>query len=69
MASTHDVFLSHAWGPESPRGSRAYPLKEKALGEEVIKSVQPGQQMVKIFHDELTALLGVPFLQPSARCA
>src|SRR5437762_10028031 len=33
-------------------------VKEKALGEEVLKSVSPGQQIVKIFHDELTALLG-----------
>ncbi|HXA10175.1 MAG TPA: signal recognition particle protein [Chthoniobacterales bacterium] len=33
-------------------------IKEKALGEEVLRSVTPGQQVVKIFHDELTALLG-----------
>jgi signal recognition particle subunit SRP54 len=33
-------------------------VKEKALGEEVLKSVTPGQQIVKIFHDELTTLLG-----------
>jgi signal recognition particle subunit SRP54 len=33
-------------------------IKEKALGEEVLRSVTPGQQMVKIFHDELTTLLG-----------
>lgn len=33
-------------------------VKEKALGEEVLKSVKPGQQIVKIFNDELTALLG-----------
>jgi signal recognition particle subunit SRP54 len=33
-------------------------VKEKALGEEVLKSVTPGQQIVKIFHDELTRLLG-----------
>src|SRR6266536_3779929 len=32
--------------------------KEKALGEEVLRSITPGQQIVKIFHDELTALLG-----------
>jgi signal recognition particle subunit SRP54 len=32
-------------------------VKEKALGEEVLRSVTPGQQVVKIFHDELTALL------------
>jgi signal recognition particle subunit SRP54 len=33
-------------------------IKGKALGEEVLRSVTPGQQIVKIFHDELTALLG-----------
>ena len=33
-------------------------VKEKALGEEVLRSVTPGQQIVKIFHDELSALLG-----------
>src|SRR5213595_150377 len=33
-------------------------VKEKALGEEVLRSITPGQQIVKIFHDELTGLLG-----------
>lgn len=33
-------------------------IKDKALGEEVLRSVTPGQQIVKIFHDELAALLG-----------
>ncbi|MBL9175091.1 MAG: signal recognition particle protein [Verrucomicrobiales bacterium] len=33
-------------------------VKTKALGEQVIQSVQPGQQMIKIIHDELVALLG-----------
>src|ERR1700745_3261138 len=33
-------------------------VREKALGEEVLRSVTPGQQMVKIFHDELKELLG-----------
>jgi len=32
--------------------------KEKAVGEEVIKSITPGQLMVKIVHDELIELLG-----------
>ncbi len=31
---------------------------EKALGEEVIKSLHPGQVMVKIVHDELVGLMG-----------
>ena len=33
-------------------------VKSKALGEDVLRSVTPGQQIVKIFQDELTALLG-----------
>ncbi len=33
-------------------------VKEKALGETVVRSITPGQQIVKIFHEELTALLG-----------
>src|SRR5438067_840479 len=33
-------------------------VKEKALGEEVLRSITPGQQIVKIFYDELTTLLG-----------
>lgn len=33
-------------------------VKEKALGQEVLKSVKPGQQIVKIVYDELTNLMG-----------
>lgn len=33
-------------------------VKEKALGDEVIKSVSPGQQFIKVVHDELVALMG-----------
>lgn len=33
-------------------------VKEKAIGEKVIQSVSPGQQMVKIVQDELTELMG-----------
>ena len=33
-------------------------IKEKALGADVLKSIKPGEQVVKIFHDELAALLG-----------
>src|SRR6266571_8918998 len=33
-------------------------VKEKALGEAILRSVTPGQQIVKIFHDELSILLG-----------
>jgi signal recognition particle subunit SRP54 len=33
-------------------------VKAKALGEEVLHSITPGQQIVKIFYDELSILLG-----------
>jgi len=33
-------------------------VKERAMGQEVLKAVQPGQQFVKVFHDALTDLLG-----------
>ena len=33
-------------------------VKEKALGQNVINAVRPGQLMVKITHDELAALMG-----------
>ena len=33
-------------------------VKEKALGQNVITSVRPGQLMIKITHDELAALMG-----------
>jgi signal recognition particle subunit SRP54 len=33
-------------------------VKAKALGQEVLKSVNPSQMLVKIVHDELTALMG-----------
>ena len=33
-------------------------VEEKAVAEKVLKSVAPGQQIVKIVHDELISLLG-----------
>jgi len=33
-------------------------VRERALGEEVLKSLTPGQQVVKAVHDELTELMG-----------
>src|SRR6185369_3079611 len=33
-------------------------VREKSIGAEVIQSIQPGQQIVKIIHDELVVLLG-----------
>ncbi len=33
-------------------------VSERAVGQEVLSSLTPGQQMVKIVHDEMTALMG-----------
>jgi len=33
-------------------------VRERAVGEEVLKSLTPGQQVVKIVHEELTTLMG-----------
>ncbi|MGH7475769.1 MAG: signal recognition particle protein [Longimicrobiales bacterium] len=33
-------------------------VEERALGEQVLRSVSPGQQVVKVVHDELVRLLG-----------
>ena len=33
-------------------------VQEKALGAEVLQSITPGQQFVKLVHDELTSLMG-----------
>ena len=33
-------------------------VKQKALGQNVLTAVKPGQQMIKIVYDELTALMG-----------
>ncbi|MBX3506880.1 MAG: signal recognition particle protein [Parvibaculum sp.] len=33
-------------------------VKERAVGQEVLKSVTPGQQVIKIVHDELVEMLG-----------
>jgi signal recognition particle subunit SRP54 len=33
-------------------------VKQKAIGEEVVRTVQPGQQIIKIISDELVTLLG-----------
>jgi signal recognition particle subunit SRP54 len=33
-------------------------VKTKSIGQEVVQSIQPGQQVVKIIHDELVELLG-----------
>src|SRR5512135_707697 len=33
-------------------------VKSKSIGAEVVQSIQPGQQVIKIIHDELVELLG-----------
>ena len=33
-------------------------IQERALGHEVLKSITPAQQVIKIIHDELTSLIG-----------
>src|SRR5512133_3917529 len=33
-------------------------VREQALGEDILKSLTPGQQVVKVVHEELTALMG-----------
>src|SRR6516162_831202 len=33
-------------------------VKAKSIGAEVVQSIQPGQQIIKIIHDELVELLG-----------
>src|SRR5215510_1566745 len=33
-------------------------IKTKSIGQEVIQSIQPGQQIIKVIHDELVELLG-----------
>ena len=37
------------------------PVREKSIGQEVMKSLSPGHQMVKIVNDELTVLIGDEF--------
>jgi signal recognition particle subunit SRP54 len=33
-------------------------VKERALGQDVLRSLTPGQQMVKVVHEELTSIMG-----------
>src|SRR6266404_7812718 len=33
-------------------------VRAKSLGQDVVQSIQPGQQIIKIIHDELVDLLG-----------
>ena len=42
-------------------------VKEKAVGEKIIKAIRPDQQLVKIVYDELVALLGAEESRSSCR--
>ncbi|MEL6324549.1 MAG: signal recognition particle receptor subunit alpha, partial [Pseudomonadota bacterium] len=42
-------------------------IKEKAVGEDVIRAVKPGQQVIKIVHDGLVEMLGGEKLDASLR--
>jgi len=42
-------------------------VRERALGEDVLKSLTPGQQVVKVVHEELTGLLGGEAVEPELR--
>ena len=33
-------------------------VQKKAMGQEVLKSLEPGQVMIKVIHDELTSMMG-----------
>ncbi len=35
-------------------------VEQKAVGQDVLRSISPGQQVVKVVHDELAALMGGP---------
>ena len=43
-------------------------VKQKALGEKIMKGLNPGQQVVKVVSDELTKVLGSAFLLASVIC-
>ena len=52
------IFLPYDQGLEHGPRDFVARVKEKALGQDVVRSITPGQQIVKIFHDELVTLLG-----------
>ena len=43
---------------ETAHGQLVESVRERTVGEEVQKSLTPGQQVVKIVHEELTELMG-----------
>src|SRR5215467_3468828 len=50
--------LQHALGDLRKRGKLDEESISRAMGEEILKSLTPGQQVVKVVHDELTTLMG-----------
>jgi signal recognition particle subunit SRP54 len=44
-------------------------VKDKALGQEVMRSLSPGQQFVRVFHRELTALMGGQYAELNLKSA
>ncbi len=42
-------------------------VRERSLGADVLKSLTPGQQVVKIVHEELTAMMGSGLGQDDGR--
>ena len=44
-------------------------VREKAVGQEVLRSITPGQMVVKIVHDELVRTLGARFRAYRSACA
>ena len=60
-AAMREVKLALSGGRcklQSSQGIRCISVKEKALGEDVMASLTPGQQVIKIVNDELTELMG-----------
>ena len=51
----------HCWRLMSYRVVKKFSaaVQEKALGSDVLQSITPGQQFVKLVYDELASLMGV----------
>src|SRR3974390_2627871 len=55
-----EVRLGRLEGGVNFKVARAFieRVKTKSIGQEVTQSIQPGQQIIKVIHDELVELLG-----------
>lgn len=62
-----DVFLSHAWGDEVPKGSRHYPLKEKAL--DVARALRAAPESVTVWVDKENLAASAAFKTIETACA